>query len=60
MMVPPSSVCAYIFARPGAEYFSVGRLTEEQILDYAKRRGISKKEAERWLGAFLTYTPETV
>ncbi|OQX29042.1 MAG: methionine synthase [Spirochaeta sp. LUC14_002_19_P3] len=57
MMVPPASVCAYIFARPGIEYFSVGRLTEDQLIDYAARRGMSKQEAERWLGAFLAYEP---
>jgi len=55
MMDPPSSVCGYIFARPESVYFSVGRLTEEQIKDYAERRGMSVKEAEKWLGAFLAY-----
>ncbi|RKX71692.1 MAG: methionine synthase, partial [Spirochaetes bacterium] len=57
MMDPASSVCAYIFARPGAEYFSVGRITEVQLIDYADRRGMDKKEAERWLGTFLAYEP---
>jgi 5-methyltetrahydrofolate--homocysteine methyltransferase len=57
MMDPPSSVCAYVFAHPEAAYFSVGRLPEEQLDDYAERRGMSKSEAERWLGAFLSYEP---
>ncbi|MCK5735193.1 MAG: methionine synthase, partial [Spirochaetaceae bacterium] len=58
MMDPSSSVCAYLFARPNAQYFSVGRITEEQLDDYARRRGMEKGEAERWLGAFLAYEPE--
>jgi 5-methyltetrahydrofolate--homocysteine methyltransferase len=57
MMDPPSSVCAYLFARPGIQYFSVGRITEEQLDDYAGRRQMNKKEAERWLGSFLAYDP---
>ncbi|MCK5250725.1 MAG: methionine synthase, partial [Spirochaetaceae bacterium] len=57
MMDPSSSVCAYLFARPGLKYFSVGRITEEQLTDYADRRGMEKSEAERWLGAFLAYEP---
>ena len=57
MMDPPASVCGYIFGRPGISYFSVGRLTEEQLMDYATRRGMTKQEAERWLDAFLAYEP---
>ncbi len=57
MMDPSASVCAYLFARPGAQYFSVGRISEEQLSDYAQRRGMDKTEAERWLGAFLAYEP---
>jgi 5-methyltetrahydrofolate--homocysteine methyltransferase len=57
MMDPSSSVCAYMFARPGARYFSVGRITEEQLIDYAGRRNMSLEEAERWLGSFLAYDP---
>ena len=55
MMDPPASVCAYIFARPGIRYFSVGRITEDQLEDYASRRGMDKAEAERWLASFLAY-----
>ena len=57
MMEPPASVCAYVFSHPEAAYFSVGRLTEEQLGDYAERRGMTKAEAESWLGAFLAYEP---
>lgn len=53
MMDPPASVCAYIFGRPNIDYFSVGRITEEQLRDYANRRNMSRDEAARWLGAFL-------
>ncbi len=55
MMTPPPSVCAYLFGRPGIEYFSVGRLTEEQVSDYAVRRNMTQSEAETWLGSFLAY-----
>ena len=57
MMDPPASVCAYIFARPGIRYFSVGRITEEQLEDYASRRSMEKAEAEKWLNSFLAYEP---
>lgn len=57
MMTPASSVCAYIFGRPGIGYFSVGRITEEQLIDYADRRNMTKDEAESWLGTFLAYEP---
>lgn len=55
MMDPPASVCAYIFGRPGVEYFSVGRISREQLVDYAARRGMEQKEAEYWLAPFLSY-----
>jgi len=60
MMNPASSVCAYVFPRPGIQYFSVGRIVKEQLLDYAQRRGMEEKEAERWLGPFLAYEPTEI
>ena len=55
MMHPAASVCAYVFCRPGISYFSVGRLTLEQVEDYAQRRGMTRSEAEGWLAQFLSY-----
>jgi len=36
----------------------VGRLGQDQVADYAKRKGWTLKEAERWLGSNLAYEPE--
>ena len=48
-MVPPSSVCGYIFEHPGSAYFNVGKIGPDQLEDYAKRKNISIKEAAGWL-----------
>ncbi len=47
-----------ISSHPGSQYFVVGRLTKEQVADYAKRKGWSLAEAERWLAPNLDYDPE--
>jgi 5-methyltetrahydrofolate--homocysteine methyltransferase len=44
---------------PQARYFSVGRVTRDQVADYASRKGIDVAEAERWLRPNLGYEPET-
>ncbi len=54
-MMPPASVSGYYFAHPESQYFSVGKLTEEQIQSYAQRKGLPQKEVERWLASNLTY-----
>jgi 5-methyltetrahydrofolate--homocysteine methyltransferase len=48
-MYPASSVCGWIFAHPDAKYFGVGKIERDQLEDYAKRKGMSLEEAERWL-----------
>ena len=53
-MTPGASVSGYYFAHPEARYFGVGRIGEDQLLDYAERRGWSRAEAERWLAPQLT------
>ncbi|MGB0778094.1 MAG: methionine synthase [Flavobacteriaceae bacterium] len=50
-MFPAASVSGWYFAHPESKYFGVGRITEEQIKDIAKRRGISEEESARWLQA---------
>ncbi len=55
MMVPAASVCGYYFAHPESRYFSVGKITKDQIDDYARRKGIEVREAERWLAENLAY-----
>jgi len=57
-MVPTAAVSGWYFAHPGSQYFVVGRLTKEQVEDYAKRKGWSLAEAERWLAPNLDYDPE--
>ncbi len=56
-MTPPASVSGLYFAHPEARYFAVGRIDEEQVADYARRKGVSKAEAERWLRPQLAYQP---
>jgi len=58
-MVPGSSVSGIYLAHPKARYFAVGRLSRDQVEDYAARKGISVAEAERWLRPNLAYEPET-
>ena len=53
-----AAVSGWYFSHPGSQYFVVGRLTKEQVLDYAKRKGWSLAEAERWLAPNLDYDPE--
>ena len=57
-MTPAAAVSGYYFAHPESQYFVVGRLTREQVEDYAKRKGWSLHEAERWLAPNLDYDPE--
>lgn len=52
-MVPVSSVSAYVFSHPASSYFNLGRIGEDQLEDYAKRKGISIQEASRWLSQNL-------
>jgi 5-methyltetrahydrofolate--homocysteine methyltransferase len=57
-MMPAAAVCGLYFAHPEARYFAVGRITREQVCDYARRKGIAVREAERWLAPNLAYEPE--
>jgi len=54
-MMPAASVSGICFAHPKSRYFSVGKLGVDQIEDYARRKGISKQQAERWLASNLAY-----
>ena len=44
MMMPESSTCGMVLAHPDAEYFEVGKITEDQLKDYAERKGMSQEE----------------
>ncbi len=52
-MMPAASVSGIYFSHPDAKYFSVGRIGRDQLEDYAKRKGMTVAEAERWLGPNL-------
>ncbi len=48
-MTPHASVCGMIFAHPQARYFAVGRISDEQLADYAQRRGTTPPELKKYL-----------
>ncbi len=48
-MWPASSVSGYYFANPESKYFGLGKIKEDQVIDYAKRRSISTDMASKWL-----------
>ena len=52
-MYPHASVCGLMFAHPASEYFSVGKIGEDQLEDYARRRGKSMEEMRKFLAANL-------
>ncbi|ADV67584.1 methionine synthase [Deinococcus maricopensis] len=56
-MLPAASVSGLYFAHPQSAYFAVGRIGEDQVRDYARRKGWTQAEAERWLAPILAYTP---
>ncbi len=53
-MWPAASVSGYYFGNPEAKYFGLGKIKDDQLNDYAKRRGISKAEARKWLNPNLS------
>jgi 5-methyltetrahydrofolate--homocysteine methyltransferase len=52
-MLPASSVSGFYFSLPQSQYFAVGKIGEDQLLDYARRRALERDEAERWLAPNL-------
>ena len=52
-MYPASSVCGWYFSHPQSQYFGVGKITKDQLADYAKRKQMPIEELERWLGQNL-------
>ncbi len=59
-MLPAASVSGLYFANPDARYFMVGRIGHDQLADYARRKGVTAEEAERWLTPNLAYDPTPV
>ncbi len=56
-MPPAASVCGLYFAHREARYFALDRITRDQVEDYARRKGMTLPEAERWLSPNLGYEP---
>jgi 5-methyltetrahydrofolate--homocysteine methyltransferase len=54
-MHPAASVSGFYFAHPKSKYFSLGKIGRDQIEDYARRKGLSVDETERWLRPYLAY-----
>lgn len=54
-MYPAASVSGLYFSHSKSSYFSVGKITEEQVKDYANRKQMSQKSVETWLGSILSY-----
>jgi 5-methyltetrahydrofolate--homocysteine methyltransferase len=48
-MLPAASVSGYYFANPEAKYFGLGKIKEDQVEDYAQRKGITFEKASKWL-----------
>ena len=59
-MWPAAAVSGFYFAHPEARYFGVGKIGRDQVADYAKRKGWSVEEAERWLAPILNYDPKLI
>lgn len=54
-MYPASSVSGMYFAHPDSKYFGLGKIAKDQIVDYAKRKGMELEKIERWLSPNVNY-----
>jgi 5-methyltetrahydrofolate--homocysteine methyltransferase len=54
-MWPGAAVSGFYFAHPESKYFGLGKIEKDQVEDYAKRKGMSVSEIERWLAPNLSY-----
>jgi len=54
-MLPTAAVSGFYFSHPQAKYFATGKVNKDQVEDYAKRKGWTVEEAERWLAPVLGY-----
>ncbi|MCE3007935.1 MAG: methionine synthase [Bacteroidetes bacterium] len=59
-MYPAASVSGWYLGHPDARYFGVGKINRDQVEDYARRKGMTLAEMERWLAPMLNYDPERV
>jgi 5-methyltetrahydrofolate--homocysteine methyltransferase len=59
-MWPGAAVCGLYFSHPQSAYFGVGKIERDQVEDYARRKGWSVAECERWLAPILNYDPRAI
>lgn len=57
-MYPAASVCGWYFSHPASRYFNVGKIQQDQVKEYAQRKGKKQQEMERWLMPHLGYELE--
>jgi 5-methyltetrahydrofolate--homocysteine methyltransferase len=57
-MYPASSVSGWYLSHPAARYFNVGKIGRDQVEDYARRKDMTVRDAERWLAPVLAYEPD--
>jgi 5-methyltetrahydrofolate--homocysteine methyltransferase len=54
-MYPTAAVSGWYFSHPDSKYFGIGKISKDQLLDYAKRKDMTTEKMERWLGSVLNY-----
>ena len=54
-MHPGAAVCGLYFSHPESHYFAISEIQKDQVEDYARRKGMSVEETEKWLGPWLGY-----
>jgi 5-methyltetrahydrofolate--homocysteine methyltransferase len=57
-MFPVAAVSGWYYSHPESQYFGVAKISEDQVEEYADRKGMSQDEMERWLSPNLGYEPE--
>ena len=57
-MLPTAAVSGFYFSHPQSLYFATGKVDRDQVADYARRKGWTVEEAERWLSPVLNYEPQ--
>jgi len=59
-MLPASAVSGFYLSHPEASYFAVGKVGRDQVEDYARRKGMTLAETEKWLAPYLAYEPADI
>jgi 5-methyltetrahydrofolate--homocysteine methyltransferase len=57
-MLPAAAVSGFYFASPQSQYFGIGKIEKDQVIDYAKRKAMTIEMTERWLAPTLSYDPD--